>query len=128
VFAFQWQVCSAGGDSCVDVRGADEPRFVPTAADVRDGETVRVRIVAIGRLGDSSVYSAATAPISGQPPASLSDPTISGQAQDGMLLTAGVGDWSSSEPYTLSVYMAGVSSRQRLCRRPRRARSAVSSE
>ena len=99
-YAYQWQLCNAGGDACEDIAGATGPSYAVPAGDI--GETIRVTVTASNSGGSESASSGASAQISGVEPADTAPPTIVGEAKAGQLLAATTGDWSGSEPILYS--------------------------
>ena len=99
-FAYQWQSCDAAGANCQPVPGATAEKYVPSAGDV--GHSIVVVVTATSGQGAGSASSPPTAAVAAagtQPavrPAALTPPGISGTAQAGQVLTAGVGTWSGS--------------------------------
>ncbi len=97
----QWQLCNASGEDCVDIPEAlsygYESAYSPPAADA--GSTVRVLVST--RSADESAETSAASPATAvldaaTLPSNASAPTISGTAQDGLVLTASPGSWSGS--------------------------------
>ena len=58
-FSFQWQRCTAGGTSCVDISGATAGTYVLGSGDL--GSTVRVAVTARNSVGEATAVSAPTA-------------------------------------------------------------------
>src|SRR5262249_50394415 len=86
-FAYQWQRCDAGGGSCVDIFGATSATYTLTVAD--QGHTLRVRVTATNGGGSVPATSAASGVVAGTliAPVRTSDPTITGTARVGQVLT-----------------------------------------
>jgi hypothetical protein len=99
-FSYQWQLCQAAGSPCGDIAGALGSTYTLTSADV--GSTIRVSVTGTNVSGSSPAVSATTAVVqaAGEPPSNVSPPTISGVAQDGVVLTADEGTWSGTPPLT----------------------------
>src|SRR5438552_4765576 len=96
-FSYEWLRCDSVGARCVPISLATASRYSLVAADV--GSTLRVAVVAFNAAGPSApATSAQTAVVSAaaQPPTNTSPPTISGTAQEGLVLTASSGTWSNS--------------------------------
>ena len=51
-YTYQWQRCDAQGANCVDIPGATDDTYTPTAADV--GHTLRAEITATNDAGTTS--------------------------------------------------------------------------
>jgi hypothetical protein len=58
-YAYQWQLCDAGGGNCTDISGATSSSYTVIAADA--GQTLRVVVSAQGGGGTVSADSAVTA-------------------------------------------------------------------
>ena len=98
-FAYEWLLCSASGGSCSVVSGATSSTYTPTAADV--GSAFRVAVTASNIAGSSQAFSEATpVVVVTVPPVNTAPPTISGQAFQGKVLTAGTGTWTSPTTIT----------------------------
>ncbi len=89
-YGYQWQRDS--GEGYVDIAGATAGRYTLGVAD--EGATVRVVVSATNPDATIAVPSAATGPVAGAPPVNTGPPTISGTAQRGYTLSAGVGAWN----------------------------------
>jgi hypothetical protein len=75
---YQWQRCDAAGANCVDIAGATDPTYGPTADDV--GSTIVVVVTATNPAGSDTVTSAPSAVIAA--PAQAGQPAESGDAPD----------------------------------------------
>src|SRR6185369_8001770 len=95
-FAYQWRRCDSGGGSCADINGAGGQSYALTSADV--GSTIRVAVTGSNGAGSSTASSAASAVVTGVPPANTSPPSVSGTAQEMQTLSAGAGSWSGTLP------------------------------
>jgi hypothetical protein len=60
-YTYQWQRCDAKGANCVDIPGATDDTYTPTAADV--GHTLRAEITATNDAGATSTTSTPSAPV-----------------------------------------------------------------
>jgi hypothetical protein len=60
-YTYQWQRCDAKGANCVDIQGATDDTYTPTAADV--GHTLRAEITATNDAGATSTTSVPSAPV-----------------------------------------------------------------
>jgi hypothetical protein len=99
-FAYQWLRCPASGGAsdgsdCAVIGGATTQAYVVAAADA--GARLRVRVTASNADGSASAASNPTALVAGpaQAPSSTGEPTISGTAQVGSVLTASQGSWAN---------------------------------
>jgi prepilin-type N-terminal cleavage/methylation domain-containing protein len=97
-YSYQWRRCDAGGASCADIASAVGATYGPVAADT--GHKLRVRVTATNAAGATSAVSGASAAITGNPPANLSLPTISGTPQEGSTLSGTAGTWGGSSGIT----------------------------
>ena len=66
-YSYAWQRCDADGQNCVDIPGATDATYTPTAADV--DHTLRAVITATNDAGSTTTTTAPTAPV-----AAASDP------------------------------------------------------
>ena len=60
-YTYQWQRCDAEGANCVDIPGATDDTYTPTAADV--GHTLRAEITATNDAGANSTTTTPSAPV-----------------------------------------------------------------
>ena len=60
-YTYQWQRCDAKGANCVDIPGATDDTYTPTAADV--GHTLRAEITATNDAGATSTTTTPSAPV-----------------------------------------------------------------
>jgi hypothetical protein len=60
-YTYQWQRCDAKGADCVDIPGATDDTYTPTAADV--GHTLRAEITATNDAGATSTTTTPSAPV-----------------------------------------------------------------
>ena len=95
-YAFQWEVCNASGGACEEIVGATTSKYTIPNGDA--GRTLRVTVTASNSAGTASASSSATSEILGVAPVNSELPTISGEAKEGALLTAGSGKWTGTEP------------------------------
>jgi hypothetical protein len=99
-FAFQWLQCPSNGgagdgSNCFTIPSATGSTYTVMLADV--GYTIRVQVTATNPDGDGVATSNATAivQLAGAKPVNTSEPTISGTATQGQLLTGTTGSWSN---------------------------------
>ena len=104
VYTYQWQRCDATGTSCIDIVGATASKRTLTAEDA--GSTLVVRVTADNTSlpggAAASATSAATGVVQALAPANTASPTVSGDAREGQTLTAVVGSWSGTTPFSYS--------------------------
>jgi Ig domain of plant-specific actin-binding protein len=60
-YTYQWQRCDANGANCVDIAGATDDTYTPSAADV--GHTLRAEITATNDAGATSTTTTPSAPV-----------------------------------------------------------------
>ncbi len=60
-YAYQWQLCNAGGEACANIEGAAGVSYTPPETDVSD--TLRVVVSAANSEGSASSTSAATSAV-----------------------------------------------------------------
>jgi subtilisin family serine protease len=111
-YAYQWQFCDAAG-TCSDIAGQTEASLVvPVGAA---GSLVRVVVTATDATGaPTSASSAALAiaeapsapapppPPAPVPPVGYEPPAVTGDAQQGAVLTASDGAWTASAPVSIT--------------------------
>jgi hypothetical protein len=95
-YAYQWQRCDSAGAGCLDIAGASAKTYTVATADA--GSSLRVVVSASNAAGSGSATSATTGVEQGAAPHNASAPTISGTAQQSLLLTAGPGSWTGTAP------------------------------
>jgi serine protease AprX len=110
-YAYQWQLCDAAL-TCTDLAGATTASLVVPAGAA--GSLVRVVVTAGDATGTSSTPSATlaiTAPGSATPappppapvpPTASAPPAVTGDAQEGSVLTASAGVWTASAPVSVA--------------------------
>ncbi|NUR78031.1 MAG: S8 family serine peptidase [Thermoleophilia bacterium] len=99
-YTYQWQRCDATG-ACVEVTGAVDSTFAPTADDL--GSTLVVFVTATNGDGTATSSSAPTVVVAAPapvaqiaPPSALSSPIVTGSAVAGETLGVDDGIWSST--------------------------------
>jgi hypothetical protein len=99
-YSYQWQRCDTSGAGCSPVAGATSASYPVTSTDV--GSTMRVVVTATNANGSANAASAATTVVqtASAPPTNSSPPTITGTAQEGVLLSASPGTWNGTQPIT----------------------------
>jgi len=96
-FAYAWNRCDSGGNTCVAITGATSQTYQVQPADV--GTTLRVTVTATNADGSASATSAPTAIVSApaaNAPVNTALPAISGTVSVGSTLTSSTGTWSNS--------------------------------
>jgi hypothetical protein len=93
---YQWESCGASGEECAAIEGATDAEYELGEGDV--GTTLRVRVGASYARDALSAVSPVT-PVIGAVGAlaNTSAPVVSGTPQRGQALSAGTGQWSSTE-------------------------------
>src|SRR5207248_3184835 len=90
-FKFAWQRCNDIG-VCGPIPGANRAAYIPTARDL--GNSLRVAVTASNGSGANTAFSAPTGGVLPAAPASITRPSISGDAIIGSRLTADPGSWT----------------------------------
>ncbi|MEP6892191.1 MAG: hypothetical protein ABI927_00300, partial [Gaiellaceae bacterium] len=102
-FAYQWQRCNSGGSSCSSISGETGTSRLIDSGDA--GSTLRVKVTATNASGSTSATSNATAVVTSGgsgPPVNTAEPTITGSAAQGQILTATIGTWTGGTPQTFT--------------------------
>jgi hypothetical protein len=96
-FSYSWQRCNASGEECRDIASATSGSYTLDASDI--GATIRVLVTASNSSGQAQASSPASAVVTPPPPpVNTALPAVSGQAQDGSVLSAGRGSWDAAAP------------------------------
>lgn len=106
-FNYQWVRCGAdggnpSGSSCPAIGGATSSSYTLVAADV--GRRMRVRVTATNSSGSATAASNATGIVGSSavgPPRNTREPSISGTAREGQMLTVNLGSWTGASPIRL---------------------------
>jgi hypothetical protein len=93
-YQYQWLRCGAGGSACAAIAGATTSSYTVTSADAES--RLRVRVTVSGPAGVSSALSAASTAVPALAPQNTSLPQVTGKAQLGQTLLAGVGVWAGT--------------------------------
>lgn len=99
-FAYQWLRCDAAGANCIPISAATTEKYTASIDDL--GHALVVTVTTQNIAGVASISSpptvavAASGTASPSRPASTSQPTVSGTAQAGQVLTSSVGTWTGS--------------------------------
>lgn len=102
-YSYQWRRCGPGGANCRNVSKATDNIYTPVRADV--GHTLRVLVTAVNSDGAGTAQSKQTDVIKAAPPQApknTTEPSITGTAQQGQVLTANPGQWSGNQPIQFS--------------------------
>jgi prepilin-type N-terminal cleavage/methylation domain-containing protein len=91
-YTYQWQFNDGSGFA--NLPGETTTTYTTVPADV--GHTLRIRVTATNSAGSQTTLSDPTAAITEPVPANTAAPTVSGVAQEGALLSASTGSWSSA--------------------------------
>jgi hypothetical protein len=93
-YKYQWLQCDSLGASCVAIKEAANPTYVPVSGDV--GHTVAVEETASNAGGPGTpASSAASAKVVASAPVNSAPPTITGTPQQGQTLTEHHGTWTN---------------------------------
>jgi hypothetical protein len=95
-YAYQWELCNAGGASCKEISGALEPTLSLLSGDI--GSTLRVVVTATNAAGSTSATSPATNVVKALLPSNETLPSITGTLAEGGLLSVATGTWSGTAP------------------------------
>jgi hypothetical protein len=97
-YTYAWSRCSATGDECQTISGASKAAYLAVTGDV--GHRLVATVTATNPEGATEASSQPSAVVAGAPPKHKGRPTISGEAVDGRILTAGDGAWKGTPPFT----------------------------
>lgn len=93
-YTYQWERCSRTGISCGPIPGATASSYVVESADV--GSTLAVTVTASNGGGSTPATSAPTAVVPPDAPMNVSQPVLSGTAQQGQALSVSTGSWQNT--------------------------------
>ena len=108
-FAYEWVRCGPDGgfpdgSNCAVIAGATAASYTLTSADI--GQRLRVRVTGSNSAGAQTSTSNATTTIAQSttigPPRNTREPSITGTATQGRVLSASVGTWAGATPLTYS--------------------------
>jgi sugar lactone lactonase YvrE len=101
-YVYQWQRCDEHGEECEDIISPEVTTYRPIAEDV--GHTIRIVVTAVDASRPTSIETTAASPptevVAPAPPENVNPPWISGTQEEGMALTAELGEWSGTPPLT----------------------------
>jgi hypothetical protein len=95
-YAYQWLRCNAEAGNCANISGATSQTYTVTSGDVDN--RLRVQVTATNSSGSGVAVSRPTDIVkaTGSAPKNTAAPTISGNPQEGSVLTVSPGSWSGS--------------------------------
>jgi hypothetical protein len=99
-YAYKWEDCDALGLNCSIISGAQGSTYRPTTPEI--GKRLRAIVTAKNVVGSATATSAATVKLKPGPPVDVGLPSLTGSLQEGQTLTANVGDWAGTGPFTFS--------------------------
>ena len=97
-YTYAWSRCSSTGTECQILDGAGKSSYESVAGDV--GHRMRATVTATNSDGSTEASSAPSAVVAAAAPKHKGRPTISGEAVDGRVLSAGEGAWKGTAPFT----------------------------
>jgi streptogramin lyase len=97
-YTYQWQSCSSLGEGCLNISGANASSFTLGPSNVAG--TVRVVVAAENAAGALSATSPMSSVVAAAPPINSVAPAIAGSAVQEGTLSASVGSWSGSPPFS----------------------------
>ncbi len=97
-FAYQWLSCKSG--SCAPIAGAQSQTY--RVASEQLGAKLQVKVTATNQGGSGIANSRKTAVVAPGPPVNVAPPKVAGLALVGQKLTAEVGTWAGTGPFTYS--------------------------
>ena len=112
-YTYQWETCNSKGESCSNISGATASSYRVLNSQV--GNTLRAVVTASNSAGSEKATSSATATVTAGPPIDIEPPTISGNAEEGQVLTASTGVWGGGEPITYTYQWQSCNSEEENC-------------
>jgi hypothetical protein len=97
-YTYAWSRCSSAGTECQAISGASKAAYQAVAGDV--GHRLIATVTATNPEGSTEASTAPSVLIAAGPPKHKGRPTISGEAIDGRVLSAGDGAWKGTPPFT----------------------------
>ncbi|HEX2110687.1 MAG TPA: hypothetical protein VHF67_03970 [Gaiellaceae bacterium] len=98
--SYEWRRCDVTGAACIIIPGATSSTYHVVADDL--DLTLQVVVTASNRVRSVAAASPATPPVVPASPAVVAAPTIVGRPQEGQILVAVNGSWTSSRPIAYS--------------------------
>jgi large repetitive protein len=98
-FTYRWEACEASG-ACSPIAGASGSSYRVASPEI--GGRLRAVINATGPGGTGSATSRRSKTIVPGPPVSTETPAIAGSLREGQTLTASIGTWAGTPPFTYS--------------------------
>jgi alpha-tubulin suppressor-like RCC1 family protein len=112
-YTYQWESCNSKGEGCTNITGATASSYRVVNSQV--GDTLREVVMASNSAGNAKATSAATGTVTPGPPVEIVLPVISGNAEEGRVLSASTGEWAGGEPFTYTYQWQSCNAKGESC-------------